>query len=662
MFFEEVTIHNFATYQGRQTISLSPTSPEKPVILIGGKNGCGKTTLLDALQLALFGSMARCSNRGKLSYVDYLERCINRDTSLAEGAGLELCFSCYIEGVENRFKISRTWNKTGKTIKEKFFVYSIKGVEIKFDRVLSENWNDYLESIFPSNIAHLFFFDGEKIEQLADFENSAQLLQSAIFSLLGLNVVDQLSRDLTFLEAKKQKSLKHLNNDKLVQAIEVDLEKANNHLKDLTQQKEALQNQFDSLEKEMTQIEAKYWLQGGELFDRRKELENNLENAQKSFEQSEGQLRAIAAGAAPLLLVKDLLLATNRQAKREVEAEKQKILTEYLTMRDKDLLSLIENLLLPQTAVNSINIFLQNDRDTREETTKVDSYLNLSDKGRESLSILIKSELPTIKSQINIDIQSNDEERNRLETIKRALAGVPEEEAIAAIVQKRVEKNEQIHHATKRLEHIHLDIERAMREINQKESELRKVLLHLAEEQQEHKDTYRLIDHSERVRGTMNKFRTQVIKKHISQIEQLVLDSFKKILRKKSLVHDLRINPENFQVELYGPNNNLISTERLSAGERQLLATSILWGICRAAGMPLPTIIDTPLGRLDSSHRTKLIQNYFPQASHQVILLSTDEEITGQYLEDLTPYISHTYLLDHDDNHGITKIKKTYFN
>ena len=72
-------------------------------------------------------------------------------------------------------------------------------------------------------------------------------------------------------------------------------------------------------------------------------------------------------------------------------------------------------------------------------------------------------------------------------------------------------------------------------------------------------------------------------------------------------------------------------------------------------------IVDTPLGRLDTKHRMHLVERYFPFASHQVILLSTDEEITGEYLEALRPKIGRCYRLVHDDATRCTKVELGYF-
>ena len=152
-----------------------------------------------------------------------------------------------------------------------------------------------------------------------------------------------------------------------------------------------------------------------------------------------------------------------------------------------------------------------------------------------------------------------------------------------------------------------------------------------------------------------------VIQRHTEQLERLVLESFQYLLRKRHLVTAIKINPETFAVELTGSDGKSLPTERLSQGERQLLATALLWGLARASGRPLPTIIDTPLGRLDSSHRSHMLDRYFPVASHQVILLSTDEEIDKESWERLKPHIGRSYHLQFDDNARSTTATKGYF-
>lgn len=127
------------------------------------------------------------------------------------------------------------------------------------------------------------------------------------------------------------------------------------------------------------------------------------------------------------------------------------------------------------------------------------------------------------------------------------------------------------------------------------------------------------------------------------------------------MVARIAIDPETYRIQLFDRSNSTFPAKRLSAGERQLLAIGLLWGLARTSGRPVPIVIDTPLGRLDSSHRVNLVESYFPNVSHQVLLLSTDEEIDEKHLGRLRDHISHAYLLHHDDHNGGTTVDDGYF-
>jgi DNA sulfur modification protein DndD len=99
----------------------------------------------------------------------------------------------------------------------------------------------------------------------------------------------------------------------------------------------------------------------------------------------------------------------------------------------------------------------------------------------------------------------------------------------------------------------------------------------------------------------------------------------------------------------------------LSAGEKQIYAISLLWGLGKSSDIELPIIIDTPFARLDSEHRTNIAKHYFPFASEQVIILSTDEEIDQKYFELLIASIGRKYLIEHYSENRHSIIKSGYF-
>ena len=238
---------------------------------------------------------------------------------------------------------------------------------------------------------------------------------------------------------------------------------------------------------------------------------------------------------------------------------------------------------------------------------------------------------------------------------------MPDADAIAQIAAEReVLKNEMAN-----LESMHLamgqDIERQRRELERREQRLARLIEEEAKAEGAREDRARILQHSVRVRATLDTFRQTVIERHVRRIEHLVLESYQQLLHKSALVTRLSIDPATLSLTLFGRDGEVLSAERLSAGERQLLAIALLWGLGKASGRPLPTAIDTPLGRLDSGHRMHLVERYLPFASHQVLLLSTDEEIAGEYLEKLSPWIGRTYQLSYDDDTGETRIRPGYF-
>jgi len=662
MIFEEIVLENFATYKGSNSINLLPSSPDKPIILIGGENGCGKTTLMDAFQLVLFGSAANCSNRGKLAYDAYLERCINRDTPMDEGARLKLSFHYFSGGIQKRFSIERKWFQKGTKIEKQFWVYELTGGEIKFNAPLSENWADYVESFFPAQVAPFFFFDGEKIEALADFEKSGHLVHAAIHGLLGLNLVNQLDVDLLALEKRKHKEFGSEDEKLALQLLESQLQNCRYRISELKTEESQLNNHLDVLQNQLDLLEIEFRKQGGELYEKRFDLEKLLQQQQDELVTQEDSLRDIASGIAPLMLVKHLLQDIRSQAQIEENAHREQLLCEVLDVRDQKLVDHLAKQVTQNSILEDIASFLQKDRSNRRATAKAEKYLGLDSDGQRDLDILLENGLPALEQALPAELSKIRMLRDDMESTKTSIGSIPDESKISVIIADRESLQADHCKITTSLSVVKTELERAQRQLDMKNSELKRVMTQAAHAQFAEGDIHRLVQYAAKVRDTLEQFRAKVVEKHIGEIESLVLESFKNLLRKKTLIEQLQIDRSNYQVKLYNAAGSEIMPDRLSAGERQLLATALLWGICQAAGKPLPTIIDTPLGRLDTSHRTNLIENYFPNASHQVLLLSTNEEIVGKYYEQLLPYISHSSVLSHNEGNGGTTVRQGYFN
>ena len=177
----------------------------------------------------------------------------------------------------------------------------------------------------------------------------------------------------------------------------------------------------------------------------------------------------------------------------------------------------------------------------------------------------------------------------------------------------------------------------------------------------EQKRALQVCDHVDRLKDTMQSFAKAMIKENIELIERKIAEKFIGLTRKDNLISSVSVNTETFALTLMSQEGDVLAPSRLSAGERQLLAIAILSALAEASGKELPTVIDTPLGRLDGRHRSKLIDNYFPKAASQVLLLSTDEEITGKYYSALKPFINREYHIAFDEQGKTSTISEGYF-
>ena len=654
MVIEEIVLDNFGIYKGHHVVKLTPHSPQKPIILLGGLNGSGKTTLLDALQLTLYGKFAKYSIRSKMNYFDYLRRMINYHTDPNKGTALQLQFKHFREGKEESIRIHRSWHTTGKGIKET--------VEVKrdgiLDPVITERWYEYVEEFIPARISSLFFFDGEKIEAFADTNKAAVLIKTGIHALLGLDLVDRLSTDLLMVERKRKTQARSQQSRIHITALEAEVELFSNQVEEIAQQKSEVQNYLAQLEKEQDQLIEEYRREGGELFEERTQIEAQLDTAKKNLSQIEKQWRELAAGDAPLLMVRDLLHQTKLQAFQEQETKHNSEIHRELEKHDATILDLLKQHTVDSAVLKAIKTFMKENKNQLQKSIKTECYLNTNPL---FFSRLQDGFLDQIQASANTLVARVFGMTDEINSCERKLASIPDPESLESITQRRKEMQKAIKKAKLRIEIAEHEHERISQELERKKMVLTDAYEVDVQEQFADEMTHHLIKHSERVRHTLEKFGLAVTQKHIRQLELLILDSFHQLNRKEHFINQIEIDPNEYTLTLYTAHHKKLSPKNLSAGERQLLAVSILWGLSRASGRPLPTIIDTPLSRLDGEHRNKLVDNYFHQASHQVILLSTDEEINEKYHRKLKPAIGREYHITYDEDKQAARINEGYF-
>lgn len=656
MILDELVLHDFGVYGGRQVLPLTPTAPDRPIVLVGGLNGGGKTSLLEALQLCLYGPAAACIDRSAGGYEAYLRRRIHRRAGV-RSAGLELEFRHTSGGHEHRWRVVRLWTqRAGGTCRETLEVFK----DGKIDALATENWAEQVEDFLPQRISSLFLFDGEKIESYADPDEAPALIATAVQSLLGLDIVERLGSDLVTLERRKRA-------EKPSAGVASEAERARDRLSEMERERRQLQvreaecnDHLDRSRRDLRTAEERFRREGGELYERRTTLEANAAFAARSMTEARRELVERAGGTAPLLMVESLLKAMRRRDAGEREAERAGELLTVLEREHDAILGMPALARLDAGARDALAEAMGMRRQVYAELARRPIELGLDREAGGVLEALVSGELAETRALTSASLDRAAGARRAFDEAERAVAAAP---AAGELEQLAVTRDE-LRVAVARMERDRTATLAALEATDREMAALREREARLSEAEAQERfrleDAERVLEYSAKVRSTLIRFREAVVARHAERIARLVLECFKRLARKPGLITAMRIDPATFQLDLVGSDGALLQAGQFSAGERQLLAISMLWGLARASGRPLPTVIDTPLGRLDSSHRARLVERYFPHASHQVVLLSTDEEIAGGYHERLLPWIGRSYRLEFDEATGSTTIAEGY--
>jgi DNA sulfur modification protein DndD len=666
MILRKITLEEFGAYRGKQSLDLTPEK-KKPIVLIGGLNGCGKTTLLDAIQLALYGPRARCSGRGSKPYETYLRESINRQADPSRGSSVTLEFTVVMDGHEHYYRVVRSWHTSGKSLKEFLNVYvdeeygekSRAGREAvpkcKFNRLLSEGWADHVEDLLPLEIASLSFFDGEKIESLADPERAASVIESAVHSLLGVSTVQQLRTDLLALQRRQKLSDEDQHLMDAIHAQEEEQKAVQQKLEVVHQDLAQRQSELGRAKRKLETLERAFEKEGGGLFERRVALEAERKQVADRLAEARAALIQLAAGPLPLLMLRAQVEDVRKQAEQERAAAETEQVLGVLAERDQWLLDL-----LPEAARGTVLEELEADRARRAQVTALPVDLGLPHDTVAQLSVLdevLDRDRARAAELIALAVSTTE----RLDQLDRQLAGVPAKSKVEAIQAARLEQMQEVARVQAERDRTSEQLEELKRRRDSVTASLARAQDDFVRTKVKAEEVERIIKYSEKARITLDRFSEALLQRHISRLEVAVLRSFKELMRKESLVQGLRIDTDKFMLTLSDAEGEPLDPGRLSAGERQLLAVSLLWGLMKVAGNRLPSVIDTPLGRLDSKHREHLVDRYFPYASEQVLLLSTDEEIDEYLLGRLKKSVARTYTLAHDDKEFTTSVVEGYW-
>jgi DNA sulfur modification protein DndD len=433
----------------------------------------------------------------------------------------------------------------------------------------------------------------------------------------------------------------------------------NQDIKKLEEKKIKLEDDSTKIKFEISSLDQELERSGLSFFEKKKQIELALENKNKENEELKNHLINIASEEGPLLIVRKeikeieekLLNNINQNKKDLASEEKNNLIKDIKLFVEKDCNDnnfrekLFNFLLSKQTKTFSVN----------EDFSKING-LNL-----ENLKEIQNKILPDLDKKINLNLNQLKENIIDIERLDIEFKKIPAEDKIKPIINKQESLKIEVIQILGAIKQINEQIEQKNSEKRPKELQLKKLYQIQSDKKTELLDSERFVVFSEKTQIIMDEFKKRVLEHHILKLENFIKECFNFLIRKKEFLEKVKININNFELLLFDKKNRNIETSTLSAGERQLLAVAILWALAKASNKLSPTIIDTPLGRLDSKHRLNLVEKYFPNASHQVILLSTDEEINKNYLSIMKDSVSKSYLINFDPKLNGSVVEKGYF-
>ena len=199
MYFTKVELHNFGIYKGTHEMRLVDKVGQRNITLVGGLNGRGKTTFHDSILIALYGKQAqKYINERSRSYDRLLLDHINKDASDGE---TYVAVSLILDD-GTHLRVKRSWAAKGGRAEQHILVEKDGSI----DKYLGENWNYYIEEILPFGIARFFFFNNEKITQLAD-DISFEQIKASIKSAIGISTVEKAIDHADEVIRRKKKAL-----------------------------------------------------------------------------------------------------------------------------------------------------------------------------------------------------------------------------------------------------------------------------------------------------------------------------------------------------------------------------------------------------------------------------------------------------------------------
>lgn len=660
MHFSSIELYNYGIYKGLHTINLLNQQGQKNITLVGGMNGRGKTTLLDSVFLCLYGRKAIEFVAGrKEAYNKILGDRINK-SSKDNNTYVKLTMKMDDEE-DTILSVTRVWQQNERKINTSLLVEK-NGIS---DTYLSDNWEYYVEELIPFGIAKFFFFDNEKISQIAD-DDAFDKIKDSIKSVMGVATIEALCAHIEKIRKDKNNNIKKSetttltrDSEKLTAAIEVCETKLRNYYA----QKAALVPRLEKTNDLLEQAEQDFWKKGGNLGLHHDAIKKDQHALKEKADSLKEQALDLASNpATPLCLCRELTVKAYNRIKAEEEARAKHYSLPVVTKLYGTLLSDFQRTYpdLSDSYQKLSQLISRQLTELEKEVSKEQANV-LTPFAQTLIEKFVLTEARNITGQCSLLIAENEKVHTALSQLEVHLSSNAEKNDTITFLNAIKELQAAKTQLTAEIATYEDQIKATSCEKEQLQRQLNHVLLKMAEDADTSDDNVRIVKYATMTLEVMHTFANRLQAQKVSRLEKNITSCFEFLAQKQGIITSISIHPESLDITLRDYNGGILRKEQLSAGEKQMFAISILWGLALSSGYKLPVIIDTPMARLDSAHRSNFINKYLPNASSQVIVLSTDEEINGKYLKDIQEYVNAAYTLAYDETEKCTSINPGYF-
>ena len=644
MIIKRLEMHNFGVYAGDNQFVFEG---DKPIVLIGGMNGRGKTTFLEAVLIALYGSNSFAYTESKYkSYAQYLRSFVNKSAE-------DKCCSVVLEfeifnGDVERYVIKREWDTLTKKTEERIKVYK----DGTLNEFLTNNWPLFVENILPSALSSFFFFDGEKIAEMA-VDNSNNQLKNAIRAMLGITVLDALENDISRNIKRIHKENSSSETADGVQKLRDEKDEAADQLRSIEEQIEQAEIILTEDTNKLDELHHLYAVEGGNAVEKKQSIMQNRASLKAQLISEEERLYSISAEVLPLLMVSDLVSDIKLQATdehndsilRQAVSQLEVLLTDFEesysgdTKASKDFYEYVKS----QTADDCVeSVYELSDQALFQVNELVETKITEARDLTEEILVSkrkLEKQISEQDSYLTLDINEK-ELQSIFSKIKKVEKKIVEDKVVLSkLDQKRASANARVMSTT---------------------AEFNKYVEAYLATAEMIDSTERTLKYSNMALQILDRYQVELQKRKADLLSNTITECYKKLANKKNLINRIEMDPESLNVKYVSGGGLEVGRDSLSAGEQQLMVISILWALAICSKKKLPVIIDTPLSRLDSLHRAALIKTYFPNAGEQTIILSTDSEIDSKYYQLMKDDIGDEFTLNYDERTKSTSIERGY--